>query len=85
MGPVLTCSIGISSNEFLAKTATDMQKPDGLVVLEKRDLPGRLLALALRDLCGIGRHMELRLRSYGICSVEQLWNATPVDLRQVWG
>ena len=36
VGDQMTCSIGIAPNSFLAKTATDMQKPDGLVVLEIR-------------------------------------------------
>lgn len=85
VGHTLTCSIGISVNEFLAKTATDMQKPDGLVVLEKGELPGPLLTMTLRDLCGIGHDMEIRLRNYGICTVAELWEATAWDLHQVWG
>lgn len=42
-GPVLTCSIGISVNELLAKIAAEMDKPDGFVMLDHADLPGRLL------------------------------------------
>ena len=59
----IRCSIGIAPNKFLAKTASDMQKPDGLVVLEQQDLPHTLHALELRDLCGIGASMEARKAS----------------------
>ena len=47
IGPYITCSIGIAPNDFLAKVATEIEKPNGLVVLEGKDLPGRLLELKL--------------------------------------
>lgn len=81
----IRCSIGIAPNQFLAKTASDMRKPDGLVVLEQRDLPHALHGLQLRDLCGIGASMEARLRAAGIGSVAELC-ASPKDrLRAAWG
>lgn len=83
--PAITASIGIAPNHFLAKTATDMQKPDGLVVLEAGDLPHALHRLALRELCGIGRAMEKRLNRHGISSVEQLCAATRLELHRAWG
>ena len=67
----LSCSIGIAPNKFLAKTASDMNKPDGLTVIEQADLPHALHALELRDLCGIGPSMEARLQRAGIDTVEQ--------------
>lgn len=85
VGPRLRCSIGIAPNRFLAKTASDMQKPDGLVVLDEGDLPERLYGLALRDLCGIGRNMEVRLHRAGIRTVRQLCAASKDELRRVWG
>ena len=85
VGTELRCSIGIAPNVFLAKTATELQKPDGLTVIEKKDLPGCLFGLELRDLCGIGRQMEKRLNAHGITSVEALCNADEMQLRQVWG
>jgi len=81
----IRCSIGIAPNRFLAKTASDMQKPDGLTVLEMDDLPRKLHALALRDFCGIGPSMEQRLRAAGIDTVEQLCDATRKHLRTAWG
>ena len=79
------CSIGIAPNKFLAKTASDMQKPDGLTVLEQGDLPHRLHGLDLRDFCGIGPSMEKRLKRAGIHTVEQLCAATREHLRAAWG
>jgi DNA polymerase-4 len=81
----IKCSIGIAPNQFLAKTASDMQKPDGLTVLEPADLPHKLHALELRDLCGIGPSMERRLRMAGIDSVEKLCAANRERLRLAWG
>ena len=81
---VLTCSVGIAPNGYLAKTATDMQKPDGLVFLEDSDLPHKLHRLQLRDFCGIGRNMEHRLLESGIFTVAQLCAATEKKLREVW-
>lgn len=85
VGAAITCSIGIAPNSFLAKIATDMEKPDGLVVLEPESLPGRLFDLELMDLPGINVRMNERLRRAGITSVEKLWNASPKQARMVWG
>ena len=79
------CSIGIAPNKFLAKTASDMQKPDGLTVLEMADLPDKLHALELRDFCGIGPSMERRLQRAGIRTVAQLCAASREHLRAAWG
>jgi DNA polymerase IV len=85
VGDSLRCSIGIAPNGFLAKTASDMQKPDGLVVIEQAQLPDALFCLKLNDLCGVGYQMEKRLRYAGIHSIEQLCFATRAKLREVWG
>jgi DNA polymerase-4 len=85
VGECLTCSIGIAPNVFLCKVGSDLQKPDGLVVMTKDDLPGILLGLELQDIYGVGPRMEQRLHRAGILTVTQLWNATPFQLRRVWG
>ncbi|MGH8751043.1 MAG: DNA polymerase Y family protein [Burkholderiales bacterium] len=84
-GAALRCSIGIAPNTFLAKVASDMQKPDGCVVIEERDLPQCLYHMELRDLSGIGRNMEKRLHACGIHSVQALCKADKASLRQAWG
>jgi len=85
VGEYLRCSIGIAPNHYLAKTATDMKKPDGLIVIEETDLPQCLYVMKLNELCGIGRGMEPRLRKLGIDTVEKLCNASKTTLRKAWG
>lgn len=81
----IRCSVGIAPNAWLAKTATDMQKPDGLVVIEQTDLPHKLHSMELTDLCGISRSMEARLHAVGIDTVAQLTAASKHTLRCAWG
>ena len=85
IGEYIKCSIGLATNAFLAKTATNMQKPDGLVVLPPDNYKDRLFAFKLTDLCGIGKNIEYRLNRAGINSIEQFWNISPKHARKVWG
>jgi DNA polymerase IV len=85
VGPYVTGSIGIASNQFLAKIGAEMEKPDGLVVFHPETLPGRLLELGLKDLPGIASGMHKRLLAAGISSVEALWSISPVHARAIWG
>ncbi len=72
VGETLRCSIGMAPNRYLAKIASDMQKPDGLVGLLPSTLPGSIAHLVLRDLPGIGARTEQRLNAKGIHSMPQL-------------
>lgn len=85
VGEHLKCSIGIAPNAYLAKTASDMQKPDGLVMIEPQDLPHVLHPLELRDFCGIGPSMEKRLRAHGIHTARDFCSASKEELRRAWG
>lgn len=85
VSPVMRCSIGIAPNTFLAKTASDMLKPDGLTVLDSDDLPHALYRLKLGDLCGIGKRMEARLHARGITTVRQLCALNRRQMRALWG
>ncbi len=85
VGECLRTSIGIGPNTFIAKTASDMVKPDGLVLIRQEELPQRLFGLAVRDLSGIGKQMEKRLHRHGIRTVEDLCGRTREELRAVWG
>ena len=84
VGECLLCSIGIAPNRFLAKVGTEMQKPDGLVVIQKHELPQKLYTLGLRDLPGIGAKMHERLAARGITTVEQLCTLPERDVHAVW-
>ena len=81
----IRCSIGIAPNTFLAKTASNMQKPDGCVMIQQHELPDRLFGLKLRALNGIGKQMEARLNRYKITTVEQLYAANRQQLQSAWG
>jgi DNA polymerase IV len=83
--PYIKCSIGIAPNTFLSKVASNMQKPDGCVVIEQHEIPDRLLTLKPRDLNGIGRQMEARLARNGITTVEALYAVNKDQLRTAWG
>jgi DNA polymerase IV len=72
VGSTLRCSVGLAPNRYLAKIASDMEKPDGLVALTKDILHDALLSLELRDLPGIGARTEKRLNEQGIRSMADL-------------
>ncbi len=84
-GDYIKCSIGIAPNTYLAKVASNLQKPDGCVLIAPHELPQRLYGLKLRDLNGIGKQMEARLNRYKITTVEQLYAANRQQLQTAWG
>jgi DNA polymerase-4 len=85
VGECLRCSIGLGPSVFLGKVGSDVQKPDGLVVITQNDLPSVLLPLNLQDIYGIGPRMETRLKRAGITTVADLWQASSSQLRRIWG
>lgn len=85
IGEYITPSIGLAPNQFLAKVAGDMDKPNGLTLLRPEDLPGPLLDLALDDLPGISGNMKARLERAGVCTVEDFWNISAKHARAIWG
>jgi DNA polymerase-4 len=85
VSPVIKVSIGAAPNKYLAKIASKMRKPDGLFIIEQRQLPDILHPLQLRDFTGIGRSTETRLHSFGIRTVESLCEATKPELHKAWG
>jgi len=68
----VTCSVGIGPNKLLAKMAAGLQKPDGLTVLEEKDVPVRLWPLPVRELFGVGRRYEEHLRKLNIHTIGDL-------------
>jgi len=75
----LTCSIGIAPNKLLAKLASEMKKPDGLTVIEPKEVARILDTVPVGDLCGIGKKTELLLTLYGIRSCGDL-GRFPVEI-----
>jgi DNA polymerase-4 len=85
VGACLTSSVGIAPNRLLAKLASDLQKPDGLIVFEERDLPHALYGLKLTEIAGIGAKMERRLARDGVNDIAQLCARRPREAGRAWG
>jgi DNA polymerase-4 len=85
IGECLRTSIGIGPNTFIAKTASDMVKPDGLVMIRKDELPDRLFDLPVRALSGVGKQMEKRLHAQGLRTVRDLCARSRDELHAIWG
>lgn len=81
----LTCSIGIAPNKLLSKLASDMKKPDGLVVFKEEDLPGVLEDLPVGELWGIGPRLTEHLASLGIRTCGELGRFPASALRERFG
>ena len=84
-GDYLSCSVGIAPNRLLAKMGSDMQKPDGLVLIPRSQIRDKLLTLVPRDIPGIGPRMEQRLALKGVRSMEQLLRCNIHQMRVLWG
>ena len=84
VGETLRCSIGMAPNRYLAKIASDMQKPDGLIGLLPSQLPRSVAHLELRDLPGVGASMEKRLNAKGITTMQQLLELDRPGMHKLW-
>src|SRR5207245_3578414 len=84
LGNYMRASVGIAPNIFLAKVASDMEKPDGLTVLHPGNFPQALFDLDLKALPGIASGMLARLQRHDIHTVQALWEAPPDRLRRAW-
>ncbi len=68
----LTASVGVAPNKFLAKLASDLDKPDGLTVIEPDAIQRTLRALPINKMWGVGPATEQKLRSFGIATFGDL-------------
>ena len=85
VGSELRSSIGVAPNRLLAKMAADMEKPDGLTVLDDACRDARLRALAPGDIPGVGKNMERRLAAAGVVTMDRILDLDPRAARAVWG
>jgi DNA polymerase-4 len=71
----LGASVGVAPTKFLAKVASDLEKPDGLVVFPIEDVPARLWPLPVERLWGVGPKSAARLRALGVHTIKELVEA----------
>ncbi|MCO6428337.1 DNA polymerase IV [Nitrosomonas communis] len=71
----LTCSIGITPNKLLSKICSDLDKPDGITILDLTDIPERIWPLPVRKINGVGPKTEKKLASLGILTIGELAQA----------
>jgi DNA polymerase-4 len=81
LGEWMKVSIGIAKNKLLAKLASDMEKPDGLVEITDENQDDYLGKASFEQICGIGPRLERRLKMIG---VEQLLQIREVPQDCLW-
>ncbi len=83
IGSVVTVNIGIGPNQFLAKVAASLNKPDGMDIINHRNLINIYKTLKLTDLPGIANHYEARLNASNIYSPIEFLNASSDTLKKM--
>lgn len=68
----LRCSIGVAPNKLVAKIASDHEKPDGLTIVEEKDVEGFLAPLPVRKLLWVGKKTERKLNQLGVETIGDL-------------
>jgi len=81
----LTCSAGVSYNKFLAKVASDINKPDGLTVITREQAPEFLASLAIGNFYGVGKVTEKKMHTLGIRIGHDLLRFEKVELIRFFG
>jgi len=81
----LTLSVGVATSKSVAKIASDMGKPDGLVVVAPGEERAFLAPLPVRALWGVGPKTEQRLRAAGIVTIADLARRSDADAARLLG
>lgn len=81
----LTASVGLAPTMMAAKIASDLRKPDGLVIVERERLRDFLRPLDVGVIWGLGPKAEARLRTMGVRTVGELADRHPRELEAVFG
>ena len=81
----LTCSAGVSFNKFLAKIASDENKPNGIKVITPEEAPAFIDQLPIRKFFGVGKATEKKMIEYGIKTGADLKKLERVELLRMFG
>ena len=85
IGSHISCSIGVGSNKFIAKIASNINKPNGLTIIDPDAIESTLSTLQLKNLPGIGNATKARLANNNINSVADLYKLNAHRLQSAWG
>ncbi len=81
----MTISVGISYNKFLAKLASDWNKPDGIFEIKSDEIPQILLPLPIIKVHGLGKKSVIKLNRIGIFTIGDLMNYPVEALKSILG
>lgn len=81
----LTCSVGIAPNKSIAKIASDMRKPNGLMIVPPENVKDFLSSLPVSKISGVGKKSMEILAGEGIHTIGQLASLTPKKLVGLFG
>ena len=81
----ITVSIGLSYNKFLAKVASDLNKPNGFSIIGKKEAKTFLSERSISDVIGVGKQLQTRLIRDGISQIKHLQNKAVSELVQKYG
>jgi DNA polymerase IV len=82
IGEWMQCSIGVSTNRFLAKLAASLHKPDGLDIIDHRNVLDVYKRVSLLDLNGINTRFQARLNAAGIFTPMEFYQAPMEKLKR---
>lgn len=81
----LTASVGLAPNKFLAKLASDLRKPDGMVIIRPEEAAATIAPLPVGQIFGLGQRSVAALEKMGIRTIGQLAACNPRLLRPLLG
>lgn len=81
----LTASIGISINKFVAKLASDIEKPNGLTIIKEKEIIDFLRPLPIDNIWGVGPKMEREMNKLGIYYIKDIQDYDKEVLESIFG
>jgi DNA polymerase IV len=81
----LTCSAGVASNKFLAKLATEENKPNGIFMIKESHLHNFLMTLNLERISGVGKVFKQKLHTKGLYKGQDIYDLDLYELTSLYG
>ena len=81
----MVASVGVASNKYLAKLASDVEKPDGFCIINEEKIQSFLEPLPVKRIWGVGAATEKKLTALGVHTIKQLKSLTEESLLRLFG